>query len=138
MMNQTALDYSIRQLANAFDTPEENSFLKEACTADFPKLYTDKLTAPWMVGEGIIDEWPYGPLYMCCKFDADVVVDLPPEFDQESCRFCQGKVTKEFIPGVGELEIIKPCKQHRTMPCNSAHNLKLSVILGLSLLAFIT
>ena len=143
MVNQTDLEYSIRQLTDAFYTPHGHEILQESCTADFPKLYTDKLTATWMVEEEIIDEWTLGPLYRCCKFDANVVVDYPPQYDLELCTLCVGKLKTEYIPGVGEVEIIEPCKEHRStqnygMSCNSAHDLKLSVILGISLLASIT
>ena len=131
LVNHTDLEYSIRQMTDIFYMG--NEVLQEVCNAEFPKLYIDKLTTLWHVNEGLIDEWPYGPLNWCCKFDANVVVDYPPDFPLESCTLCVGKRRTEWIPGVGEVTSIAPCEQY-----NSAHNLKLSAILGISLLAFIT
>ena len=40
----------------AANTADDNEILDEACNAEFPKLYTDEITAPWMVTEGLLDD----------------------------------------------------------------------------------
>ena len=138
-MNQTSLEYSVRQtLTNIFNTGDDIEVLEEACNAEFPKLYIDKLTTLYFVNEGLLDEWPYGPINWCCKIDADVVVDYPPDFPSESCALCWGPMRTDFFPGIGELTSMAPCEQYKRLFVNSAHDLKLSAILGISLLAFIT
>ena len=172
-MNQTDVEYSIRQIASSgYFTPDGNEILVGACNAEFPKLYTDEIMAPWMVAEGYLDEWPYGPTFKCCKCDADIVIAIPPEYPGESCTICSQEVETEWIPGVGEVTTIEPCKQltntpcsrvevtlpattpattftiaevitiesckqHTNTLCSSAHDLKLSVILGLLFLGIV-
>ena len=139
-MNQTDVEYSIRQMSAtiATNTADDYGILDEACNAEFPKLYTDTITAPWMVEVGLLEEWPYGPTYRCCKCDADIVIAIPPEYPEEACTLCQGKVITEFIFGVGEVTTIEPCKQHTNTPCSSAHDLKLSIILGILFLGIVS
>ena len=62
----------------ATNTANDNEILNEACNAEFPKLYTDTITAPWMVQVGLIDDWDFGPTYRCCKCDADIVLVFHP------------------------------------------------------------
>ena len=130
LVNQTDVEYSIRQIAG-YNSEDDNGILEEACNAEFPKLYTDKLTALLMVADGTLDEWPYGPTYQCCKCDADIVIAYPPEYPRESCRLCAPKIEEDYIIGVGKVYTVEPCKQHTNMPCISAHDLKLSVSLGI-------
>ena len=139
LVNQTDVEYSVRQMASsAYFTPDGNEILVGECNAEFPKLYTDEITAQWMVEEGYIDEWPYGPTFKCCKCDADIVVAIPPEFPGELCTICSQEVETEWIPGVGEVTTIVPCKQHTNTPCSSAYDLKLSVILGILFLEIVS
>ena len=139
-MNQTDVEYSLRQLSAtiAANTADDNEILDEACNAEFPKLYTDKITAVWALEVGIIEEWDLGPTYRCCKCDADIVIAYPPEYPEESCTMCMGKIVTNWIPGAGEITIIEPCKQHTNTPCSNAHDLKLSVILGILFLGIVS
>ena len=80
-MNLTEIQTTFRQISGNID----DEVLEGACDAEFPKLYEDRLTTPYMVGQGWIDEvaLDIGPLYHCCKLDADVVIDYPPTFSEE-------------------------------------------------------
>ena len=84
-------------MTNIFNTGDDIEVLEEACNAEFPKLYIDKLTTLYFVNEGLLDEWPYGPINWCCKIDADVVVDYPPDFPSESCALCWGPMRTDFF-----------------------------------------
>ena len=120
------------------NTADDYEILDEACNAEFPKLYTDKITAPWMVEVGLLEEWNAGPTYQCCKCDADIVIAIPPEYPGESCTICSQEVETKWIPGVGEETYIMPCKQHTNTPCSSANDLKLSVTLGILFLGIVS
>ena len=118
----------------ATNTADDNMILEKACNAEFPKLYTDKITAEFYLP----DEWDFGPTYRCCKCDADIVIGIPPEYPAESCKLCSGEIVTEWILGVGEVTTVEPCKQHTNTPCSSAHDLKLSVILGIFFLGIVS
>ena len=57
-----------------------------ACNAEFPKRYEDRLTHIYLINEGVLDDWPEGRIYRCCKADAEVIIDFPPIFPQDGLK----------------------------------------------------
>ena len=78
-MNTTDIERLKRQIL-------EDDYLK-SCNAEFPKQYEDRLTHQYLES---IDcdclglDWTFGSTYQCCKPDADIVIDYPPLFPEET------------------------------------------------------
>ena len=81
-MNTTDIECLKRQIL-------EDDYLK-SCNAEFPKLYEDRLTHQYLIDtmesidyDWLGFDWPMLATYRCCKPDADIVIDYPPQFPEE-------------------------------------------------------
>ena len=103
------------------------------CNAEFPTRHEDRLTTAYLVNEELLDEWPFGPIYQCCKAEAEIVVDYPPLFPADLCAFCMGEIVEEYLVGIGLVRRAEPCGMH-----SNALGPQLSFILGVSVLGMIS